>query len=250
MNRSGTTRDHLRIVDGGGVPPAAQPDGDPDGPVPEHLAADLRDPLREAERRIGFILSGELGPVGAAHRLALGSALDSLSAAEAVIDLLGRPAGNGGEGERNRFDLRFAIRDVAEEMRCAARSRGVRIVLRLPEEPILLSALRPGVVRTLRFALIELMRGAPPRSRLLIRAERRAGRVETTIRGGRTDRRLAPPCRSGLSLARSFLREEGGDLVIIEGGNCWIVALPEPRETRKRTIPPVPPVRLVSTPSS
>jgi hypothetical protein len=186
-------------------------------------------PVREAERRIGLLLTGYYGPLRDLQReelLAASEAAELLSAVLALVALLEREdAGRGGPEET--FDIRFVIWDAVEDLTRRARQKRVQIELSLPSTALPTTGWRAAIRAVLRFALREHLHAVPKGGRILLSGEVEGG--EVSLRLDRRDpggRATGKPAHSAaLALARVLLEKRGGGLRIHSDGTAWRVRL-------------------------
>lgn len=226
---------HLGIVNGGRGCPRFDTGEGIDRLDMSLLAADLSGSLKEAEQRIGLLLSGNLGDLLESQKLALGSAGNALASLGLFVSLLGM--NNRGTGEtriQETFDLCALLRTTADTIEPAARAKGINIRLHLPEIPMIVRTWREGVESLLRFVLRERLRVSPVWERIRVIGETSRGVHSIAVHGsGSIDLRGTVP-HSGIALARSILNDCGGSLLLPNSGSEWFLTFPVPRRTRKK----------------
>jgi hypothetical protein len=227
----------LRLIEGGASPAAprkvtgkrAVPSRLPGRCAAEGLAQDLSEPVRETERRIGLLLSGDHGILRDAQKEELRAVSEAAELVSSVVSLLAlheREDAGTTEPEET-FDVRFVLWDLIEEHAPRARLKRVHLDLSLPDGPLAAYCPRSCTRAVLRFALREHLHLVTPGGRITIRGDGEGGGI--LVRFERRQPAEAPARAehgAARALMRAVLERHAGALGLSADGREWRLRFP------------------------
>jgi hypothetical protein len=227
----------LRLIEGGAS--AAAPKKGAGTRVPasrlprrcaaEGLAQDLSEPVRETERRLGLLLSGDYGILRDAQREELRAVSEAAELVSSVVSLLAlhEREDTGTAEPEETFDVRFVLWDLIEEHAPRARLKRVHLDLSLPDGPLAAYCPRSCTRAVLRFALREHLHLVNPGGRITIRGDREGGGILVRFERRQT---AGAPARADHGAARALMRavleRHSGALGLSADGCVWRLRFP------------------------